>query len=126
MRPIFPDLARYRTERIALWNDYTRKPLLHYYHAGVRRLYRLVVPPGARVLEIGCSGADLLASLKPAFGVGLDFSPVAIAVAKRNYPELHVAMADAHNLCLTAKFDYITDRIFATGGTRWTGHSRHY
>ena len=45
------------------------------YHRLVRQLMRFNVPPGARVLEIGCGSGDLLAALQPSHGVGVDVSP---------------------------------------------------
>ncbi len=35
---------------------------------------KFLIPEGARVLELGCGTGDLLAALKPSFGVGVDFS----------------------------------------------------
>src|SRR5947209_1084419 len=103
----FRGMAAYRAKRVAEWDRYRRKPLSRYYHERVRRRYQHFIPPGARVLEIGCGRGDLLASVKPAFGVGLDFSPVAISHAKAHHPALHFAQAEAHNLCVLAEFDYI-------------------
>lgn len=45
-----------------------------YYYDDQRRYFRFLVPEGLRVLEIGCSLGDLLASLKPARGLGIDLS----------------------------------------------------
>jgi SAM-dependent methyltransferase len=45
------------------------------------------VPPGLRVLEIGCGSGDLLAALQPSFGVGVDVSGRAIAAARARHPE---------------------------------------
>ena len=41
------------------------------YHYSINRLMKFYVAPGARVLEVGCATGDLLASLKPSFGVGV-------------------------------------------------------
>lgn len=39
-----------------------------------RKFMRFLVPPGKRILELGCGRGDLLAALKPSYGVGVDFS----------------------------------------------------
>lgn len=60
-----------------------------------------------RILEIGCGLGDLLASLKPRFGVGIDFSQQIIQRAKQKHPQLNFVQADAHELPLKGTFDVI-------------------
>lgn len=55
---------------------------------------RFLVPEGQRVLDLGCGGGDLLASLKPAYGVGVDISEKSIAIATGNFPGLEFATGD--------------------------------
>ena len=43
---------------------------------------RFLIPPGKRVLELGCGRGDLLAALEPSYGVGIDFGAETIAKAK--------------------------------------------
>ena len=45
------------------------------YYADLERLHQLLVPPGLRVLEVGCGTGDLLAHLQPAHGVGIELDP---------------------------------------------------
>ena len=45
-----------------------------YYHQRLAEIYRHLVAPHLRVLELGCGDGDLLAALRPAIGVGVDFS----------------------------------------------------
>ncbi len=78
-----------------------------YYQKRLAEVYKFAVPPGRRILEIGCGGGDLLASLKPSFGVGLDLSRNMLQLAHRRHPELHFLQADAHNIPLTGTFDVI-------------------
>jgi hypothetical protein len=60
------------------------------------------------VLELGCSTGDLLASLQPAEGIGVDFSPTMIDTARRRHPHLRFVEADAHDLSqLNGAFDVI-------------------
>src|SRR5262245_32749031 len=51
-----------------------------------QRYMRFLVPEGLRVLEIGCGTGQLLASLKPARGVGVDISAGMIEVARARFP----------------------------------------
>jgi len=43
-----------------------------YFHEEDVRYLKFLIPEGARVLELGCGTGDLLADLKPSFGVGFD------------------------------------------------------
>jgi len=45
-----------------------------FFHEEDLRYLKFLIPEGARVLELGCGTGDLLAALKPSFGVGVDFS----------------------------------------------------
>jgi 2-polyprenyl-3-methyl-5-hydroxy-6-metoxy-1,4-benzoquinol methylase len=45
----------------------------HTYYDDLKRFYQFHVPLGSRVLDVGCGNGDLLASLKPSLGVGIDF-----------------------------------------------------
>jgi SAM-dependent methyltransferase len=78
-----------------------------YYQQLLRKQYAFWVPPGLRVLEVGCGLGDLLAAVKPARGVGVDFSPAMIALARARYPELEFLVADAVEAPAAEKFDYI-------------------
>jgi SAM-dependent methyltransferase len=71
-------------------------------------VYRSVVAPGQRVLEVGCGQGDLLAALEPAFGVGVDFSKEMLGRARRRHPRLRFIQADVHALDLTGEtFDAV-------------------
>ncbi|MEI6096257.1 MAG: class I SAM-dependent methyltransferase, partial [Gammaproteobacteria bacterium] len=52
----------------------------------------------ARVLEIGCGTGELLHSLAPAFGVGIDISDAMISLAEANFPDLDFICGDIENL----------------------------
>ena len=58
------------------------------YHDAITALARFYVPPGVRVLEIGCGLGDLLAALQPSVGVGIDVSGSMIGLATRRHPSL--------------------------------------
>ena len=68
------------------------------YYADLERLHQLLVPPGLRVLEVGCGTGDLLAHLKPAHGVGIELDPDVAAVARERHPELRILAANAETM----------------------------
>jgi SAM-dependent methyltransferase len=55
---------------------------------------RFLVPPGQRVLDLGCGNGDLLHQLQPSRGVGVDFSRNAVAEARRRHPTLDFVHGD--------------------------------
>jgi SAM-dependent methyltransferase len=77
------------------------------YQRLLQRYYAFLVPPGAHVLEAGCSLGDLLAAVKPARGVGVDFSPKMIELGRERHPELEFRVADAAEVSAQEQFDYI-------------------
>ncbi len=78
-----------------------------FYHVLLRRYYAFFIPPGSRVLEIGCGVGDLLASLQPSYGVGVDASPKTLAIARDRHPHLQFHLAEAESFEAREKFDYI-------------------
>ncbi len=99
--------ALYRDQRIAHWNSYTRRSSSNYYHRRLTEIYQFLIPPGQRVLELGCGEGDLIASLKPSTGVGIDFSPEMISRARNRHPEIEFLEQDVQELDLPGTFDYI-------------------
>ncbi len=57
-----------------------------YFHDEDGRYMRFLVPPGLKVLDLGCGTGHMLAGLKPSKGVGIDISPKMTETARRNYP----------------------------------------
>jgi SAM-dependent methyltransferase len=78
-----------------------------YYHDQIERLARFYIPEGARVLEIGCSTGDLLASLRPSRGLGVDISPKQIHIARQKHSNLEFQVGDVGCLQLQEQFDYV-------------------
>ena len=54
----------------------------HYFYAYLTRALQTRVPPGQRILDIGCGSGHLLAALHPSRGVGVDVSSKAITAAR--------------------------------------------
>src|ERR1700686_469337 len=67
------------------------------YREDDRKFMGFLIPPGKRVLELGCGRGQLLAALKPAYGVGLDFSKAQITKARALHPDLHFILGDAED-----------------------------
>lgn len=78
-----------------------------FYHASLQKYFSFIVAEKSRVLEIGCGLGDLLAAMKPAYGVGIDFAPAIIEQARQKYPDLHFHVEDAEELTIRETFDYI-------------------
>ena len=100
----------YSTKRISHWNSvattkcgvagsFYQKLLCHY--------YAFLIPPNLKVLEIGSGTGNLLNSLRPAKGLGIDFSSEMTDRAKKRYPHLKFLCADAHTVTLTDQYDVI-------------------
>lgn len=105
-------LLAYRAARIAHWDGVARDldrldRWNHGYHRRLQKRFCWLIPPGQRVLEVGCGAGDLLAAVAPAAGVGVDFSREMLAVAGRRHSGLRFVLADAHDLDLGETFDYI-------------------
>jgi SAM-dependent methyltransferase len=77
------------------------------YHRRLAQVFGFLVPPGLRVLELGCGRGDLLAGLNPAIGVGVDFSHEMVLRARARHPSLRFVEADTHELDLDETFDVI-------------------
>lgn len=105
--------SKYRAGRIRHWNCVARESerwqgLGGAYHRRLERIYRFLVPPGSRVLELGCGRGDLLAALEPAVGVGVDFAGEMCRIAAARHPHLRFLEGDALELeSLGETFDVI-------------------
>src|SRR3954452_25376608 len=73
-----------------------------FFHAEDNAYLRFLIPPGLRVLEIGCGTGDTLASLQPSVGVGVDFSPAMVAKAREAHPQLEFRIGDAEDPAVIA------------------------
>jgi SAM-dependent methyltransferase len=87
-----------------------------YYYDTLLRLLRFIIPPGQRVLDVGCGTGDQLAGLEPSLGVGVDISEAMLSVARSKYPTLQLRQQAAEELALPEHeargehggFDFIT------------------
>lgn len=104
--------AAYAEKRRAHWDSVARRTGSRatwgrFYHRRLEEVYRSLVLPGQRVLELGCGCGDLLAALRPAVGVGVDFSREMIRVATERHPELRLIESDVHSVDIDETFDVV-------------------
>lgn len=93
-------------EELDRWREFNAA-----YHADDLKFMQFLIPPGKRVLELGCGRGDLLAGLKPAYGVGIDFGAQTIATANARHPQLSFVLGDVEDPAtfeaIEGPFDYI-------------------
>jgi len=99
------ELASHYDNLASRRDEFRRKN--RYYYALLDRQYRYFVSEGKRVLEIGCGTGDLLAALRPSYGVGVDISPRMIERAHEKYPSLQFYKGSIADIPTDEKFDYI-------------------
>ncbi len=56
-----------------------------YYYESLKKLLGSIIPKKQKVLEVGCGTGDLLFSLDPKKGYGMDISPQMIKIANTKY-----------------------------------------
>lgn len=84
----------------------------NYYHHKIQSLVRFLIPENCNVLDVGCGTGDLLASIKPVRGVGIDFSEKMIVEAQKKYnnglhSHLNFQVSDIEMLGMDETFNYI-------------------
>src|ERR1700704_5793880 len=114
---VFPQFANLRKREFlehveANLNDKNRQGQFNAaYREDDRKFMRFLIPPGKRVLELGCGRGELLAALQPSYGVGVDFGARSIARAKERHPDLHFVLGDVEDPAtltgIEGPFDYI-------------------
>jgi SAM-dependent methyltransferase len=57
-----------------------------------------LVNDGLNILDLGCGNGQLLDSLKPNYGLGVDLSEHSIKLAKENYPDLDFLQGDVEDI----------------------------
>ena len=77
------------------------------YYVDQARYFQFLVPQRLRLLEVGSGLGNLLATLKPSRGVGVDLSEEMVREATRLHPSLEFLVGDAETLNLRETFDVI-------------------
>ena len=92
--------------KIASKRDYWRDKNI-YYHNQIEHLCKFLIPQNKKVLDIGCGTGDLLASLQPQYGLGIDISESLIEIAKKKHKKIKFLVNDVQSLKINYIFDYI-------------------
>ena len=87
-----------------------------YFHDEDERMMRFLVEPGKRVLALGCGIGNLLATLNPSHGVGIDISPGMIEAARQKHAgaaqsTLSFVVGDMEDSAILAALDGPFDAI---------------
>ena len=85
--------------------DFIRKN--KYYYEDLIKFFKYNIPEGSSVLEIGCGTGNILNSVSPKRGVGIDISSSMISIAQEKYPHLEFIQMDCEKITLNEKFDFI-------------------
>jgi glycosyltransferase involved in cell wall biosynthesis/ubiquinone/menaquinone biosynthesis C-methylase UbiE len=78
-----------------------------YYYSELESICASLIPPRKSVLEIGCGTGDLLNSVRPERGLGIDLSRGMVEIARDKYPHLEFRQGDAEALDIGETFDYV-------------------
>jgi 2-polyprenyl-3-methyl-5-hydroxy-6-metoxy-1,4-benzoquinol methylase len=81
-----------------------------YYYKNLKALYRSLVGDDKVILEVGCGTGDILASLNPKRGTGIDISDEMVKIAAGKHsamPALQFFAATAEEFQTTENFDFI-------------------
>jgi hypothetical protein len=78
-----------------------------YYYEQIYRLLRFIIPPGKRVLQVGCLTPDCLNAVAPSHGVGIDFSPRQVEECRRRFPHLQFRLHEDYVVSAEEVFDYV-------------------
>jgi SAM-dependent methyltransferase len=83
-----------------------------YFHSEDARYMSHLIPEGLSVLDLGCGTGHLLSALKPNRGVGIDFSPRMIEIARILYPNLEFVTGDIEDPAVLVAIEGPFDVIF--------------
>jgi SAM-dependent methyltransferase len=79
-----------------------------YYWKDISSQFDYFIQEDSRVIEIGCGTGELLAEVRGAYKMGIDYSPAMIAQAKENGIDAHFEVMDAEDVSsINQKFDVI-------------------
>jgi ubiquinone/menaquinone biosynthesis C-methylase UbiE len=100
----------YLSEQVEHWDRVANQSFSganNYYRRYLERIYKYIIPPGSRVLEIGCGKGDLLAAVNPGEGIGVDQSGEMLRQAQEKFPHLKFVQSLGEEVQLEGTFDFI-------------------
>tara|TARA_Y100001968_G_scaffold91344_1_gene82190 strand:+ start:787 stop:2178 length:1392 start_codon:yes stop_codon:yes gene_type:complete len=68
------------------------------YYKDLQAIHKLLVPEGKKILEIGCGNGDLLMSLQPVLGYGIENDIESVKEANIRHPNLIINVAQPHEI----------------------------
>jgi SAM-dependent methyltransferase len=77
------------------------------YYALIESVHRFLIAEHSSVLEVGCGSGDLLASVRPSRGVGIDLSPKMVALARSRHQGLEFVVGAGEEFVRDEQFDYV-------------------
>ena len=106
-RKMSQEITRHFDEVAQRYDFYKRKNW--YYYEALKRLYAQLIPHAheTSILEVGCGTGDILASLHPRHGVGIDVSKEMVRMARAKHKDLDVEVGAAESWKAKEQFDYI-------------------
>lgn len=78
-----------------------------YYYQDLEKFFHFSTSPHASVLEIGSGLGYLLASVNPAYGLGIDANSLAVEDSQQRFPDLKFLVERVEDLKPFEQFDYI-------------------
>ncbi len=78
-----------------------------FYHKSILKYFRMSIPAGSTVLELGCAVGDLIGNLSPSYGTGVDISESMIREARSRYPSVEFVCKNAEDFETSRSYDYI-------------------
>lgn len=97
-------------DKIAKDYDYYKKRNSFYY-TNLKKLLSSLIPKNKQVLEIGCGTGEILASLQPTRGYGMDLSQEMITIAKQKHSKNKKISFSTSIKSQTYNYIYMTDVI---------------
>ncbi|OGX14911.1 MAG: hypothetical protein A2166_03450 [Omnitrophica WOR_2 bacterium RBG_13_41_10] len=79
-----------------------------YYYKQLKDFYKINIPVDKKVLGFGCITAEILSSIQPSYGVGLDIGEEMVKLAQNKFPGLNFMLYPAEEpIAIQEKFEYI-------------------
>ena len=78
-----------------------------YYYLQLKQLFAAHISPGQKVLEVGCGTGDILASVAPRTGHGIDISGEMIKLARAKHQDLSFWQQNVYQLRLRQTYDAV-------------------